>query len=154
LIVKINEQYDSLLAIKSSDFSSTLGAVKNMFYLSDIIAVVTLIIASAILINTFLMSVNERTKEIGILNAIGWPRGMIVYIFIVESIFLALIGGLLGFLISLGMLIYIKAAFANISFYPPLFSKKIDSKERHKKAKVLLTDMGLKSKIDAMSTKI
>jgi len=87
LIVKINEQYDSLLAIKSSDFSSTLGAVKNMFYLSDIIAVVTLIIASAILINTFLMSVNERTKEIGILNAIGWPRGMIVYIFIVESIF-------------------------------------------------------------------
>lgn len=119
LIEKINKRHDSLLAVKSSDFSSTLGAVKNMFYLSDIIAVITLIIASAILINTFLMAVNERTKEIGILNAIGWPRGMIVYIFIVESLFLALIGGIFGFLISFGMLIYIKAAFANISFYLP-----------------------------------
>jgi len=119
MIDKINNKHDTLFAVKSSEFSNTLGTVKNMFYLSDLIAVITLFVASAILINTFLMAVYERTKEIGILNAIGWSRGMIVYIFVVESLFLALIGGLLGFLISLGMLSYIKTAFANISFYLP-----------------------------------
>lgn len=119
MIEKINKNYHTVHAVKSSDFSNTLGALKNMFYLSDIIAFITLIVASAILINTFLMAINERTKEIGILNAIGWNRSMIVYIFVVESLFLALIGGLLGFLISYGMLVYIRNSFGNISFYLP-----------------------------------
>ncbi|MCH9739795.1 MAG: FtsX-like permease family protein [Epsilonproteobacteria bacterium] len=118
-IREINQQYPALMAVKSSDFSSTLGAIKNIFYLSDIIAVITLIIASAILMNTFLIAVNERTKEIGILNAIGWRRDMIVYIFVIESLFLALLGGVLGFFISVGMLAYLKVTYVDILVYLP-----------------------------------
>ena len=119
IITKINQEYDSLSAVKSSDFTGTMGALKNMFYLSDIIAVITLVVASAILINTFLMAINERTREIGILNAIGWTKKMIVYIFVIESLLLALIGGIIGFFISLGMLHYIQHAYSDISFYLP-----------------------------------
>ena len=119
VIQMINKNYPSVYAVKSSDFSNTLGALKNMFYLSDIISIITLIIACAILINTFLMAIFERTKEIGILNAIGWTKGMIVLIFIVESLFLALLGGILGFIFSWAMLVYIQKTFQNISFYLP-----------------------------------
>ena len=119
VITKINQEYNSLSAVKSSDFTGTMGALKNMFYLSDIIAFITLIAASAILINTFLMAINERTREIGILNAIGWTKKMIVYIFVIESLLLALIGGIIGFFISLGMLHYIQHVYSNISFYLP-----------------------------------
>ena len=119
VITRINQEYDSLSAVRSSDFTGTMGALKNMFYLSDIIAVITLVVASAILINTFLMAINERTREIGILNAIGWTKKMIVYIFVTESLLLALIGGIIGFFISFGMLHYIRHTYSDISFYLP-----------------------------------
>jgi putative ABC transport system permease protein len=119
LIHEINRKYASVSAVKSSDFTGTLGALKNMFYLSDIIAFITLIVASAILINTFLMAIYERTKEIGILNAIGWTPYMIVFNFIIESLSLALIGGIIGFFISIGILSYIQTHYSDISFYLP-----------------------------------
>lgn len=115
----INQTYPSVSAVKSSDFSGTLGALKNMFYLSDIIAVIALLVASAILINTFLMAVHERKKEIGILNAVGWTKGMILSIFTTEALMLSLSGGLIGFFISWGMLAWIRHAYGNISFYLP-----------------------------------
>ncbi len=118
IIAKLSEKYPAIMPIKSGEFSST-GVVKNMFYLSDIVALVTLIIASAILINTFLIAVHERTKEIGILHAIGWSQGMVVYIFIAESLLLALTGGLLGFVSSIGFLEYLKVAYNDINIYLP-----------------------------------
>jgi putative ABC transport system permease protein len=71
------------------------------------------------LINTFLIAVHERTKEIGILNAVGWTKRMILYIFTTEALLLALSGGLIGFFISWGMLLFIRHAYSNISFYLP-----------------------------------
>lgn len=119
LIEDIQAQYPQLMAVKSSDFSQTLGSIKNIFYLSDIIAMVTLIIASAILMNTFVIAVSERRKEIGILRAMGWRASMIVTIVTLESIFLALIGGVLGFLFSLGMLQYLKTVYLEAVVYLP-----------------------------------
>jgi putative ABC transport system permease protein len=116
---RINRDYTTLSAVKSRDFTSTMGALKNMFYLSDIIAAIALIVASAILINTFLMAINERSKEIGILNAIGWRSSMIVTIFVIESLALTLFGGIIGLVISYGMLRYIQSAYSDISFYLP-----------------------------------
>ncbi len=116
---RINKEYDDITAVKSRDFTSTLGALKNLFYLSDIIAAIALIVASAILINTFLMAINERKKEIGILNAIGWSSSMIVTVFVIESLVLTLTGGLLGLLVSYGILKYIRFAYNDIGFYLP-----------------------------------
>ena len=119
MIKKINKNYSSLQAIKSSDFSKTLGAIKNIFYLSDIIAIIAIVIASAILINTFIIAVYERTKEIGILRTVGWTKRMIVSIFMTESIIFAIIGGIFGFIISVFMLYYLKTNYANIDIYLP-----------------------------------
>ena len=52
--------------------------------------------------NTMLMTVFERTHEIGILLAVGWTRRRIVYMVLCESAMLGLLGGLVG--ISLGAL--------------------------------------------------
>ncbi len=118
-IENINNNFDDLQAIKSSDFSQSLGSIKNLFYLSDIISILTLIIASAILINTFLITMYERAKEIGILSTIGWSKTMIIYIFVVESISLALLGGFLGFITSIGFLYYLQITYTSISIYLP-----------------------------------
>jgi putative ABC transport system permease protein len=53
--------------------------------------------------NTMLMSVFERTREIGILRAIGWGRGLILRQILTEGLLISLLGGALG--MALGMAI-------------------------------------------------
>lgn len=55
------------------------------------------------IINTMLMVVMERTKEIGMLMAIGMRKGRIFRMIVLESILLSLVGGILGILIGAGV---------------------------------------------------
>ncbi|MCB2221805.1 MAG: FtsX-like permease family protein [Bacteroidetes bacterium] len=52
------------------------------------------------IINTMLMVVMERTKEIGMLMAIGMHRAKIFWMIIVESVMLSLVGGILGIMVG------------------------------------------------------
>jgi putative ABC transport system permease protein len=57
--------------------------------------------------NTMVMSVFERTREIGVLRALGWRRWRILGMIVRESVTLSLLGGAAGILlgVALGMLI-------------------------------------------------
>jgi putative ABC transport system permease protein len=64
---------------------------------------IALIIGAVGVLNTMIMSVAERTKEIGILRAIGWKRRRIVRMILSESVLLSLAGGVLGALVAIGV---------------------------------------------------
>ena len=57
---------------------------------------VALFIGAIGMLNTMIMSVFERTKEIGVLRAIGWGRWRVVKMILMESILLSLLGGAVG----------------------------------------------------------
>lgn len=59
--------------------------------------------------NTMLMSVFERTREIGLLRAVGWSRAQICSLIVTEGLVLSLIGGALG--VPLGWLEVIAATY-------------------------------------------
>ncbi len=63
---------------------------------------IALVVAGFVLANLFLLSVRERTKEIGIRRATGARKRDILMQFLGESVIITTIGGLLGFLIALG----------------------------------------------------
>jgi putative ABC transport system permease protein len=55
---------------------------------------------TTILANTIAMSVRERTHEYGVLRAIGFPPGHIVGFILGESLLVALVGGILGVVLT------------------------------------------------------
>ena len=66
------------------------------------IAAISLLVGGIGIMNIMLVSVSERTREIGIRKAIGASRGNILLQFLIEALVVSLMGGLLGLLISLG----------------------------------------------------
>jgi putative ABC transport system permease protein len=60
------------------------------------IASIALVIGGIVLMNVMLVSVTERTREVGIRKALGARRSNIIWQFIVESITLSLLGGIFG----------------------------------------------------------
>jgi putative ABC transport system permease protein len=84
---------DSMLA----SFNRILGALT--LSLAGI-AAISLSVAGIGIMNVMLVSVSERTSEIGLLKAIGAPPRAIQRVFLVEAILLSLAGGLLGLLVG------------------------------------------------------
>jgi putative ABC transport system permease protein len=80
---------------------STIVTVLNAILV--IIAAISVVVAAVNIMNTMYTAVLERTKEIGVMKAIGAQNSTILSIFIFESGFLGLIGGALGILLGYGI---------------------------------------------------
>ena len=80
------------------------------------IAGISIIVGGIGIVNSMYTSVLERTKEIGIMKAVGARNFDIAMIFIVEAGILGLIGGLLGVALGLGIAYIVQAVAANLGF--------------------------------------
>ncbi len=78
--------------------NSTLFAVQLFVY---IIASISIVVGGIGIMNTMYTAVLERTKEIGIMKAIGATNTTIFILFFIESGFLGMIGGLIGIIIGM-----------------------------------------------------
>ncbi|HEY6553083.1 MAG TPA: FtsX-like permease family protein, partial [Vicinamibacteria bacterium] len=76
-----------------STFSQILGALTMAL---GAIAAISLTVAGIGIMNVMLVSVSERTKEVGLLRAVGVERRQIQSVFLAEAAMLSLAGGLLG----------------------------------------------------------
>jgi ABC-type lipoprotein release transport system permease subunit len=79
---------------------SLLAAIELNQQVLGIIYVIALVIAGMGIMNTMFMSVSERTREIGILQAVGMNPGGILRIFLSESLIIGLIGGVFGSIVG------------------------------------------------------
>ena len=107
---------DAYSVNNQSDILDTMDDVKNtLSLLLAGIAAISLIVGGIGIMNIMLVSVTERTKEIGIRKAVGAKRRHIMTQFLCESCVLSVFGGLIGFLLSLlGINIYNAAAGSEI----------------------------------------
>jgi len=94
---------DDFRITSQSDILSTAQEVSSsMTALLSGIAAISLIVGGIGVMNIMLVSVTERTREIGIRKAIGAKRGDILRQFLIEAVTLSLIGGIVGIIIGVG----------------------------------------------------
>jgi putative ABC transport system permease protein len=75
----------------------------SVYWVMRIVASIALIVSGVGIMNIMLVVVMERTAEVGLRKAVGAPRGAILGQFLVESVIMTLVGGLVG--VGLGYLI-------------------------------------------------
>lgn len=104
-IKKLKPGEENNFEITKSDNLSQL-LISNLSYVSYAatgIGLITLLGAAVALMNIMLVSVTERTKEIGIRKALGASALSIRQQFLVEAVVLSILGGLLGIVMGIGM---------------------------------------------------
>nr|WP_062338725.1 ABC transporter permease [Herbidospora sakaeratensis] len=87
--------------LNQATLQETVSAATSTFtVLLAAVAAISLLVGGIGITNIMLVTVTERTREIGIRKAIGAPRGAILGQFLVEATLLSLVGGLLGVAIA------------------------------------------------------
>ena len=95
---------DSYSVVNQQDLMETMSSVTStMTLLLGGIASISLLVGGIGIMNIMLVSVSERTKEIGIRKAIGAKRRDILLQFLIESVVLSAMGGIIGILLGLGV---------------------------------------------------
>jgi len=79
---------------------SVLGLIQLVLVF---IAAISLVVGGIGIMNTMLMAVTERTKEIGIMKAIGATNTIVLSLFLTEAGFIGLVGGTIGYLIGFSL---------------------------------------------------
>jgi putative ABC transport system permease protein len=85
-----------LAAMPTRDYTATTLQIRMARATAWMTSAIALVIGTVGMLNTMIMSVFERTKEIGILRAIGWKQRRVVGMILMESLTLSLTGAILG----------------------------------------------------------
>ncbi len=105
LMRRLKEDEDAFFVFNQSNLMSVVGTVTDMLsYLLGGIAAISLLVGGIGIMNIMLVSVTERTKEIGIRKAIGASKGSILLQFLIEALVVSLMGCAIGIALSFGLL--------------------------------------------------
>ncbi|WP_442944324.1 ABC transporter permease [Nostoc sp.] len=110
---------DDFRTVNSADIINTLTSTSKLFTVMIVaVAVISLIVGGIGIANIMLVSVVERTREIGIRKAIGATSTAILSQFLAEAVVIAVIGGVIG----IGLGIAIAFAASNLFKFPLVIS--------------------------------
>ena len=111
----LRKEGDSTTGVKAyTSLDTTLSLMGIARYSYDIIALIFFILASTVIVNTTMMVIFERMKEIGTISSMGMTGGQIQRLFFLEAFFIGIIGALAG--VAAGIAITLPLSKTGINF--------------------------------------
>ena len=101
--LKVSEENDFELRKSDGILNQLKEMTSTLRWSTVVIAMLTLLGASIGLMNIMLVSVTERTKEIGVRKALGATRKNVLLQFLIEAIVICLLGGIVGIILGILM---------------------------------------------------
>jgi ABC-type antimicrobial peptide transport system permease subunit len=100
IVDRINREIPEVHVALAGEFAEQMPDMQAMDVMMAGIAFLAIVVGGLGVMNTMLMSVFERTREIGVLRALGWRRRAVLQLIIEEASLLGLIGGVCGVLVG------------------------------------------------------
>ncbi len=102
--LRILEDVDRVRPLSTTDmFQSEREQLVGLLRSAISLLVVIILLSIAFVSLVYTIAVNERTREIGVLRALGFPRNTIIQNLVFEGSILAMLGGVLGFILAGGL---------------------------------------------------
>lgn len=83
------------------------------------IAAISMLVAGILIMNVSLIAVSQRTREIGLLKALGTPARTVLIIFLTEAMMMAIAGAMIGLLTSQVLLFLARQSYPSVPFGTP-----------------------------------
>jgi putative ABC transport system permease protein len=106
----INQQFPEVQAGLAGDFVEQLPDMEASDAIINAISFIAILVGGIGVLNTMLMAVFERTREIGVLRALGWRKRGILGLILKEALLLGLLGGITGIGIALTLVFLFQQA--------------------------------------------
>lgn len=106
IVEQINTQFPEVYAALTGEFVEQMPDFQSTDVLINGISLLAILVGGIGVLNTMLMSVFERTREIGVLRALGWSQRRILSMVLNEALLLGLLGGLAG-IVAAFVLVYL-----------------------------------------------
>ncbi|HSR48136.1 MAG TPA: FtsX-like permease family protein [Anaerolineales bacterium] len=104
LVDAINRDMSDVHAALTGDFASAMPDMKNATRFMNALSILAILVGGVGVLNTMLMAVHERTREIGVLRAVGWRRQAVLTTIIKEAVILGLLGGAVGIILAVTLI--------------------------------------------------
>jgi ABC-type antimicrobial peptide transport system permease subunit len=122
VVEKINQQFPDVYAALVGQFADQLPDMQNSNSMMAGISFLAIAVGGVGVLNTMLMAVFERTREIGVLRALGWRRRGILTMILREALMLGILGGIAGILFALGITALLQQDEMMGSFFTPVWT--------------------------------
>ena len=100
----VGSEEDTFGLVNTEEFTTQMDQFTGAIAVVVVpITMIILVVGGIVVMNIMLVSVTERTFEVGLRKALGATRGQILLQFLIESAMLCLVGGMLGLLLAFGV---------------------------------------------------